>query len=118
MLATAACLELLRTKRIGRLGLSMGALPVVHPVNFAVGGDRIVIRTGIGSKLSAALRGAVVCLEVDDIDDDGTADALGERSSWVGDHYVGIRVELVSGRRGDDVSRVARPSARSFPALT
>ena len=72
LLATSTCLELLRTKRLGRLGLSMGALPVVHPVNFAADADRIYIRTGVGSKLSAALRSAVVCLEVDDIDDTGT----------------------------------------------
>jgi nitroimidazol reductase NimA-like FMN-containing flavoprotein (pyridoxamine 5'-phosphate oxidase superfamily) len=140
VLATATCLELLRTRRVGRLGLSMGALPVVHPVNFAVDGDRVFIRTGVGSKLSAALRSAVVCLEVDDIDDDGTtgwsvlvtgraeelvgaeaeqaADALGDGSSWAGDHYVGIHIELVSGRRRDAVSPVAPPSAPSFPALT
>ena len=140
VLATATCLDLLRTKRVGRLGLSMGALPVVHPVNFAVGGDRSFIRTGIGSKLSAALRGAVVCLEVDDIDDTGitgwsvlvtgraeelvgadaehAAEALGDGSSWAGDHYVGIHIELVSGRRRDAVSPAAPPSARPFPALT
>jgi nitroimidazol reductase NimA-like FMN-containing flavoprotein (pyridoxamine 5'-phosphate oxidase superfamily) len=140
VLARARCLELLRTRRIGRLGLSMGALPVVHPVNFAVDDDRVLIRTGIGSKLSAALRGAVVCLEVDDIDDTGTtgwsvlvtgraeelvgadaeraAEALGDGSSWAGDHYVGIHIELVSGRRRDAVSPAAPPSARAFPALT
>lgn len=140
LLATSTCLELLRTKRLGRLGLSMGALPVVHPVNFAADVDRLYIRTGLGSKLSAALRGAVVCLEVDDIDDTGTegwsvlvtgraeelvgADAeraahlLGDGSSWAGNHYVGIRIELVSGRRRDAVRAEAPTSARPSPALT
>ena len=138
-LAPSTCLDLLRTQRIGRLGLSIGALPVVHPVNFAVDGDRIVVRTGIGSKLSAALRGAVVCFEVDEIDATGTsgwsvlvtgraeelegteaeraAAILGEGSSWAGDHYVAVHLEMVSGRRRDRVSPVAPTSAPPSPAL-
>lgn len=140
LLATSTCLELLRTKRVGRLGLSMGALPVVHPVNIAADDGRVYLRTGVGSKLSAALRGAVVCLEVDDIDDTGTtgwsvlvtgraeelagaeaeraADLLGDGSAWAGDHYVGIHIELVSGRRRDAVRTAAPTIAPTFPALT
>jgi nitroimidazol reductase NimA-like FMN-containing flavoprotein (pyridoxamine 5'-phosphate oxidase superfamily) len=138
-LAPGTCLDLLRTQRIGRLGLSMGALPVVHPVNFAVDGDRIVVRTGIGSKLSAALRGAVVCFEADQIDESGTsgwsvlvtgraeellgaeaeraAAVLGNGSSWAGDHYVAVHLELVSGRRRDGVSPGAPTSELPSPVL-
>lgn len=139
-LATSTCLELLRTKRLGRLGLSMGALPVVHPVNYVADTDRVYFRTGIGSKLSAAVREAVVCLEVDEIDDTGTngwsvlvtgraeellgadaeraAELLGDDSSWAGDRYVAIHIELVSGRRRDDVRGEAPTSAPPSPALT
>ncbi|WP_436793461.1 pyridoxamine 5'-phosphate oxidase family protein [Actinospongicola halichondriae] len=53
---------------IGRVGISSRALPVVLPVNFLLDGDRILVRTGHGSKLSAALRGSVVAFEVDDFD--------------------------------------------------
>lgn len=51
---------------IGRIGLSMRALPVIFPVNFAVIDDSIAFRTAPGSKLSAAAAGAVVAFEVDD----------------------------------------------------
>lgn len=139
LLPQAECLELLRSKGIGRLGLSIGSLPVVHPVNFAADGDRVFFRTGIGSKLSAAVRRAVVCLEVDDIDDTGTAGwsvlvtgraeelvgaeaeyaahVLGDASSWAGDQFVAIHIELVSGRRRDALSSGAPTSARPSPAL-
>jgi len=64
----AECLQLLGTTTLGRLGLTSGALPRVLPVNFRRVGDRIVIRTGAGSKLEAAARNAVVAFETDDFD--------------------------------------------------
>jgi nitroimidazol reductase NimA-like FMN-containing flavoprotein (pyridoxamine 5'-phosphate oxidase superfamily) len=115
------CLDLLRSMSVGRIGLSMGALPVVLPVNYVVDSGRIIIRTGFGTKLSAAIRIAVVCFEVDRIDPDletgwsvlvtGTARELqGAEAThaatlplrpWspqVGDHLVAIGIELISGR--------------------
>ena len=62
------CLRLLRATTVGRVGLTTGALPTVLPVNFAVDGDRILIRTGSGSKLDAAMHNAVVAFEVDSFD--------------------------------------------------
>jgi uncharacterized protein len=68
------CLDLLETVPIGRMGLSLDALPVVLPVNFMVaqpptGGDPIVvIRSAAGSKLTAALDRNVVAFEVDGYD--------------------------------------------------
>jgi len=62
------CLRLLGLATIGRIGLSSGALPTVLPVNFRLVGDRVLVRTGRGSKLDAATRNAVVAFEVDDID--------------------------------------------------
>src|SRR5436309_9845183 len=61
------CLRLLGTATLGRIGLQAKALPMVLPVNFAIDGDRIVIRTGWGTKLDAATRGAVVAFECDSI---------------------------------------------------
>lgn len=130
VLAEEECLDLLRSAGIGRIGLSMGALPVVLPVNYVVDAGRIVIRTGFGTKLSAAIRNAVVCFEVDCIDPDaeigwsvlvtGTARELqGAEAAhaallplrpWspqAGDHLVAIGIELISGRRitADHLSR-------------
>jgi nitroimidazol reductase NimA-like FMN-containing flavoprotein (pyridoxamine 5'-phosphate oxidase superfamily) len=116
------CLDLLRSMTVGRIGLSMGALPVVLPVNYVVDSGRIIIRTGFGTKLSAAIRNAVVCFEVDRFDTGveagwsvlvtGTARELqGAEAAYaatlplrpwspqVGDHLVAIGIELISGRR-------------------
>ncbi|MGH9177480.1 MAG: pyridoxamine 5'-phosphate oxidase family protein [Acidimicrobiales bacterium] len=62
------CLRLLAGATLGRIGVSSGALPVVLPVNFLLDGDRILVRTGMGTKLDAATRNAVVAFEVDDFD--------------------------------------------------
>jgi uncharacterized protein len=115
------CLRLLSSHGVGRVGLSSGALPVILPVNFYLDGERVIVRSGSGTKLAAAMRNAVVCLEVDEIDPvyhsgwsvlvTGTArELLGEEAdaarrlplrpwSGAGDHVIAIDVELVSGRR-------------------
>jgi len=69
----AECLRLLETVPVGRIGVSIGALPAILPVNFAVVGDRIVIRTVPGTKLDAATMHAVVAFEVDDYAPDGSS---------------------------------------------
>jgi nitroimidazol reductase NimA-like FMN-containing flavoprotein (pyridoxamine 5'-phosphate oxidase superfamily) len=61
-------LGLLAGSAVGRLAISVGALPVILPVNFVLDDERILIRTGDGTKLDAALRDAVVAFEVDDFD--------------------------------------------------
>jgi nitroimidazol reductase NimA-like FMN-containing flavoprotein (pyridoxamine 5'-phosphate oxidase superfamily) len=53
---------------VGRIGLTVGALPVIVPVNYAVDGDRIVMCSEPGAKLEAARMGQVACLEIDDFD--------------------------------------------------
>jgi uncharacterized protein len=62
------CLLLLGSATLGRIGVTVNALPVVLPVNFWFDGEQIYIRTGPGTKLEAATRNAVVAFEVDDID--------------------------------------------------
>lgn len=59
---------LLAAGSIGRVGVSQAALPVVLPVNYAILDGDIVIRTGAGTKLDAALAGAVVAFEIDAVD--------------------------------------------------
>ncbi len=62
------CLQLLAGATLGRIGVTVDALPVVLPVNFCLASDRILLRTSPGTKLSAALRGTVVAFEADDVD--------------------------------------------------
>lgn len=121
----AECLRLLATAPVGRIGVSIGALPAILPVNFALVGDYIVIRTVPGTKLDAAARRAVVAFEVDSYAPDGSsgwsvlvqgvssevADAA-ERAAlaasplraWafgegVAERFVRIEVSFVNGRR-------------------
>src|SRR5215471_15598553 len=61
-------LRLLSSAVLGRIAVSSGALPTILPVNFRFDGRRILFRTGVGSKLSAATDHAVVAFEVDEID--------------------------------------------------
>jgi nitroimidazol reductase NimA-like FMN-containing flavoprotein (pyridoxamine 5'-phosphate oxidase superfamily) len=67
--------QLLASGEVGRIGITMGALPAIFPVNYRLIDGAIVFRTAPGSKLSAATRGAVVAFEVDDYQ-------LADRSGW------------------------------------
>ncbi len=65
------CLAHLGKASVGRLGVTIRALPVILPVNFAMHEGAIVLRSVPGSKLDAATAGAVVAFEVDDHDSEG-----------------------------------------------
>jgi len=115
------CLRLLDTAVIGRVGISTRALPAILPVTFRRDGDRILFRTGEGTKLATATRNSVVSFEVDDVDPrahtgwsvlvigvarrlagDEAARLATELPRWGsanGSHVVAITAELVSGRR-------------------
>ncbi|NDL59648.1 pyridoxamine 5'-phosphate oxidase family protein [Phytoactinopolyspora mesophila] len=117
------CLALMKTVPVGRIVFTEGALPAIQPVNFALDGDSVVIRIGIGSKLALAAKSAVVAFECDEFDEQGmtgwsvvligraeavggenekrrladlriTPWALGSRA-----HYLRIVPEIVRGRR-------------------
>lgn len=62
------CLRLLAMHHLARIGLSISGRPVIFPINYAMDGDRLVFRTDAGAKLSEAVRGAFVAIEVDDVD--------------------------------------------------
>lgn len=117
------CLALISSVPVGRLVFTERALPAVTPVNFLLDHGQIVVRTGATSSLAAAVRGAVVAFQVDDIERGsrcgwsvtitGRAREVREpvelaRLSalpllpWVGgqlDHVIVVPVELVTGRR-------------------
>jgi uncharacterized protein len=68
------CLELLGSVPVGRVGVTIDALPAVLPVNFTLWNSAIVFRTVPGTKLDAAAAGEVVAFEADGY---GTRDAPG-----------------------------------------
>jgi uncharacterized protein len=70
VLTTAECRRLLAARRLGRLAfVNRDQQPLIVPVNYSLDGKDILIRTGPGPKLQAAVRGDVVAFEVDDIDE-------------------------------------------------
>ena len=75
ILSEDECLDLLAGGEIGRVGVTVGALPAIFPVNYRVVDGAVVFRTSEGTKLAAAADGAVVAFETDHYD-------LAERSGW------------------------------------
>jgi nitroimidazol reductase NimA-like FMN-containing flavoprotein (pyridoxamine 5'-phosphate oxidase superfamily) len=69
------CMALLEKVPVGRVAITVGALPVILPVNFATLGGSVIFRTVPGTKLSAATANSVVAFEADSYRDDG-------RSGW------------------------------------
>lgn len=63
-LDAAECMDLLRGQEVGRLAVSDPRGPVVHPVNYAMVDDIIVVRLHAGTLLSAA-DGSNVSFQVD-----------------------------------------------------
>jgi nitroimidazol reductase NimA-like FMN-containing flavoprotein (pyridoxamine 5'-phosphate oxidase superfamily) len=125
LLDTHQCLDLLARATVGRVGVTVGALPAILPVNFALSDGAVVFRTGEGTKLAAATHEAVVAFEVDDWDplehtgwsvlavgkacvvEDPEEVARLSRlplAPWAGgsrEHFVRMPIEFVSGRRID-----------------
>lgn len=101
LLGEDECRVLLGTKRVGRVAVSVGAIPAVFPVNYAVVEDAVHFLTAEGTKLAAALRNSVVAFEVDDIDEAG-------HSGWsvlvVGEAHVvdGAEAERVMAGAGPE----------------
>ncbi|MFG1947119.1 pyridoxamine 5'-phosphate oxidase family protein [Nonomuraea sp. NPDC048826] len=136
VLSREECLRLMSSMPIGRIVFTDRALPAVQPVTFLLDGERIVVRTGIGSKLAAATREAVVAFEVDEFDPDrrtgwsvtavGHARAATDPAEmarlaalpltpWAPgskDHYIVIDAEQISGRR---ITEELASTATSLP---
>jgi nitroimidazol reductase NimA-like FMN-containing flavoprotein (pyridoxamine 5'-phosphate oxidase superfamily) len=73
MLSPEQCHELLGRCRVGRVAVTVGALPAIFPVNYAVLDTQIVFLAGEGTKLRAALERAVVAFLVDQTDGSSTS---------------------------------------------
>ena len=68
-------MRLLANCEVGRVGVTIGALPAIFPVNYRLIDGCVVFRSSPGSKLSAAANRAVVAFEVDDYN-------VADRSGW------------------------------------
>lgn len=117
------CIELLRSRSLGRIAICSAALPVILPVNYVVIGDQIVLRTRRGTRLALATRNAIVAFEVDEIhgvagegwsvmvqglarevtDPPELAEARAAvLARWIDPfdgRYVGISIDVITGRR-------------------
>src|SRR5579875_935784 len=122
ILSEKACRDLLGSETVGRVAVSVSALPAIFPVNFRVAGGDVYFLTGDGLKSNAAIAGNVVGFEVDHLDPErrtgwsvlvvGRAAIVPENERadlgdldlvpWAGGSrstLVRIRPELISGRR-------------------
>lgn len=112
------CLRLLGTVALGRVAVTVGALPAIFVVNYTIVDGAVLFRTGEGTKLRAALERAVVAFEADSSDPMyhegwsvqliGVAEELAETvdsvpvTPWARgarSHLIRIQPQLVSGRR-------------------
>jgi len=132
------CLRLLAGGTLGRVAITVGALPVILPVNFLLDGDRILIRTSAGTKLDAAVSNAVVAFEIDDVDvfshtgwsvsvtgmarevtDPGDLERVSHLPlpHWAptDGHVIAVSTELISGRR---LTHENHPLIRGRPGCT
>ena len=66
-LTSEQCWTLLAAQEVGRLGVTAERYPMIFPVNYAVDHEVIIVRTGPGTKLTAASH-ANVAFEVDHLD--------------------------------------------------
>jgi nitroimidazol reductase NimA-like FMN-containing flavoprotein (pyridoxamine 5'-phosphate oxidase superfamily) len=111
------CLALLAGATVGRVGTTIGGLPVILPVNYKLVGGDVFFRTNEGTKLDAATRNAIVAFEVDECDQaakTGWSVLVIGRAERVPEHelhpaipallpdlgsYVRIATDMLSGRR-------------------
>jgi hypothetical protein len=75
VLDTAECRRLLARASVGRLAFTEGAMPTIQPASFTISNEDVLIPTGLGSKMAAGSRAAVLAFEVDDYD-------LIQRTGW------------------------------------
>ena len=93
------CLKLLATQEVGRVAVVDHGRPYVVPVNYALDGEAVVFRSGVGTKLDGISR-SLVAFEVDELDP-------ATRSGW-SVLVQGWAQEVTPLDRPDLVERVSR----------
>ena len=130
-LPTRECWRLLASVSLGRVVFTTQALPAIRPVNHLVDGHVIIIRSHLGSAITAhaaADEGAVVCYEADALDPaehtgwsviaTGTAQLVTDPATisryqqllepWAAgqmDHVIAITPQIITGIRLDGAAR-------------
>ena len=66
ILSRPECLDLLGQASLGRIGVSIDALPVILPVHFSLRGETVLFPIDPGTKLEAATIGNVIAFQTDD----------------------------------------------------
>jgi hypothetical protein len=141
VLSRTESLALLALTTVARVGVTVDALPVVLPVNFAIDGNQIVLRSAPGTKLTAALTNAVIAFEADSVNpmdhsgwsvlvqgmsrvltDPDEIDAarrlpLRPWANEDADQFIVIDVNRVSGRRLNQWDRAALLPPRPAPTI-
>ena len=69
------CVQRLAQVPIGRVGITIGALPAILPVNYRLHGDAVIFGAMTGSRLELATNGTIVAFQADAYDPD-------RRSGW------------------------------------
>ncbi|GAA1772341.1 pyridoxamine 5'-phosphate oxidase family protein [Kocuria aegyptia] len=64
-LAPEECWDRLRADGVARLAVVVDGAPEIFPINYVVDRETIVFRSGVGTKVSGALEGRAVALEID-----------------------------------------------------
>ena len=67
-MTAAECRRLLSSREIGRLAVSVGALPLVLPVQYSLQADRLLLRTPGHHEVRHAIDGDVVGFQADQLD--------------------------------------------------
>lgn len=103
-LPAETCLRIVGRHHFGRVAVNDDEGPVILPVNYVLDGDAIVFRTGEGTKLDAALRGAPATFEVDGVDEP-------RRTGW----SVLVRGTVREVTDGDEVARLRQLPIEPYP---
>jgi uncharacterized protein len=62
------CVALLGATQVGRVVFTLGALPAIVPVTFAVQRDALIVFTTADTQVAGAANRGVIAFEVDDVD--------------------------------------------------
>jgi hypothetical protein len=139
-LGRAESLPLLAGAQVGRLIFTVGALPAVRVMNFALVDQHIVLRTAAGTTVARSVHDTIVAFEVDDLDvatSSGWSVTVTGRAtlvtdleligqylmaplvpwaSGVRDQFVAITTEKVEGQRVSGPGTWTGPALRATPA--
>ena len=96
----AECVALLEDRGVGRVAVTVAALPAVWPVSYRFVGERILFFVPADSEFARALSGAIVAFQVDDVDPPGrgwNVQVVGP--AWISGDPADLRAAAAAGLR-------------------